>query len=170
MYLPYAIKNSILFKNKVKGKIPLIIMEYQIEQIRENLYLKYLNNLKLGSTKLTVNLDKLTNKINELAVINTISEVKINDQVTETDLLSENIDYLFLKPWNKLNKIHKIIKIKEFVKTLDCQQKDKEKLQEDLIETVKNISKFKITYDEKKGRIISIPTLTFSDGKYKLDE
>lgn len=144
-------------------------MEFQIEQIRENLYLKYLTNLKIGSSKLSLNLDKLTSKISELSAINTMSEVKVNDPITETDLLSENIDYLFLKPWNKLNKIHKIIKIKEFVKTLDCQQKDKESLQEELIETVKNVSKFKITYDEKKGKIISIPSLTFTDGKYKLN-
>ncbi len=144
-------------------------MEYQIENIRETLYLKYLNNLKTGCNKLTINLDKLNSKINELSVVNVNSETKNNDIITETDLLSESTDYLFLKPWNKLNKIHKIIKIKEFIKTLDCQQKEKEKLQDELIETVKNVNKFKITYDEKKGRIISIPSLSFSDGKYKLD-
>lgn len=143
-------------------------MEYQLENIKENLYLKYLNNLKIGSNKLSINTDTLAKKIDDLTITNINSETKVNDNVTETDLLSENIDYLFLKPWNKLNKIHKIIKIKEFVKTLDCQQKEKEMLQDELVEIVKNINKFKVTYDDKKGRIISIPTLTFSDNKYKL--
>jgi hypothetical protein len=144
-------------------------MEFQIENIRDNLYLKYLNNLKNGTNKLTVNIDNLTSKINELSVINTNSEKKVNDIVTETDLLSENIDYLFLKPWNKINKIHKIIKLKEFVKSLDCSEKDKENLKEELIENIKTNNKFKITYDEKKGRIISIPNLSFSNGKYNIN-
>ena len=144
-------------------------MEFQIENIRDNLYLKYLNNLKNGTNKLTVNIDNLTSKINELSVINTNSETKVNDIVTETDLLSENIDYLFLKPWNKINKIHKIIKLKEFVKSLDCSEKDKENLKEELIENIKTNNKFKITYDEKKGRIISIPNLSFSNGKYNIN-
>lgn len=144
-------------------------MEYQIENIRDNLYLKYLNNLKNGTNKLTINIDNLTSKINELSVVNTNSETKINDVLTETDLLSENIDYLFLKPWNKLNKIHKIIKIKEFVKSLDCPEKEKENLKEELVENIKTNNKFKITYDEKKGRIISIPNLSFSNGKYNIN-
>jgi hypothetical protein len=144
-------------------------MEFQIENIRDNLYLKYLNNLKNGTNKLTVNIDNLTSKINELSAINTNSETKVNDVVTETDLLSENIDYLFLKPWNKINKIHKIIKLKEFVKSLDCSEKDKENLKEELIENIKTNNKFKITYDEKKGRIISIPNLSFSNGKYNIN-
>ena len=62
-------------------------MEFQIENIRENLYLKYLNNLKTGSNKLSINLDKLSNKINELSVVNTNSETKNNEIITETDLL-----------------------------------------------------------------------------------
>jgi hypothetical protein len=144
-------------------------MEFQIENIRDNLYLKYLHNLKNGTNKLTINIDDLTSKINELSVINTNSETKVNDIVTETDLLSENIDYLFLKPWNKINKIHKIIKLKEFVKSLDCSEKDKENLKEELIENIKTNNKFKITYDEKKGRIISIPNLSFSNGKYNIN-
>lgn len=144
-------------------------MEFQIEDIRKTLYLKYLNNLKTGSNKLIINLDKLSNKINDLSVVNTISETNTEKNIlSDKKLLYENTDYLFLKQWNKLNKIHKIIKIKEFIKTLECQQEEKDLLQDELIEIVKNISKFKITYDEKKGRIISIPTLTFSDGKYKL--
>jgi hypothetical protein len=144
-------------------------MEFQIENIRDNLYLKYLHNLKNGTNKLTINIDDLTTKINELCAINTNSETKIHDIVTETDLLSENIDYLFLKPWNKINKIHKIIKLKEFVKSLDCSEKDKENLKEELIENIKTNNKFKITYDEKKGRIISIPNLSFSNGKYNIN-
>ena len=156
--------------NYVKDKLPFIYMEFQFENIRETLYLKYLNNLKTGSNKLLINLDKLNSKINDLSVINTNSETFTEKNIiTEKNLLSESTDYLFLKQWSKLNKIHKIIKIKEFIKTLECNQDDKEQIQDEIIEIVKNFNKFKITYDEKKGRIISIPTLTFSNGKYKLN-
>ena len=143
-------------------------MEFQIEHIKKNLNLKYLHNLKIGTHKLSINTTNLCNKINELTISTINSELKNNDTLIETDILSENIDYLFLKSWNKINKIHKIIKIKEFIKNLDCNEKDKENLQDELIEIIKTQNKFKINYDEKKGRIISIPTLNFMNGKYSL--
>jgi predicted component of type VI protein secretion system len=147
-------------------------MEFeQIKNIQDYLYLKYLKNLKIESNKLLINTDILTNKINDLNFNNNISETKLNDNITitETDILSENIDYLFLKPWNKINKIHKIIKIKEFIKTMNGNLKEKEDLQEEIINVIKDKHKFKLSYDEKKGKIISIPSLVFSNGKYILN-
>jgi hypothetical protein len=152
---------------------PLILMDFKFENIKENLYLKYLNNLKIGSNKLSFDTQILNNKISDLN--NTLnSEVKshiiISDVNSETDILSENTDYLFLKPWNKLNQIHKVIKIREYLCNLDCQSKEKDFLKEQLIDFVKTKKKVKFTYDETKGKLISISALSFANGKYFIEE
>jgi len=148
-------------------------MEFHFENIKENLYLKYLNNLKISSNKLSIDTQLLNKKISDLS--NTLfSENKsptiISDVNSETDILSENTDYLFLKPWNKLNQIHKVIKIKEFLNNLECQSKEKDFLKEQLIDFVKTKKKVKFTYDEAKGKIISISALSFANGKYFIEE
>jgi hypothetical protein len=148
-------------------------MEFHFENIKENLYLKYLNNLKTSSNKLSMDTQLLNKKISDLS--NTLfSENKsptiISDVNSETDILSENTDYLFLKPWNKLNQIHKVIKIKEFLNNLECQSKEKDFLKEQLIDFVKTKKKVKFTYDEAKGKIISISALSYANGKYFIEE
>jgi len=148
-------------------------MEFHFENIKENLYLKYLNNLKTSSNKLSMDTQLLNKKISDLS--NTLfSENKsptiISDVNSETDILSENTDYLFLKTWNKLNQIHKVIKIKEFLNNLECQSKEKDFLKEQLIDFVKTKKKVKFTYDEAKGKIISISALSFANGKYFIEE
>ncbi len=148
-------------------------MEFYYENIKENLYLKFLNNLKIGSNKLSIDTQILNNKIINLNnILN--SEIKlpiiISDINSETDILSENTDYLFLKPWNKLNQIHKVIKIKEYLNNLDCNSKEKDFLKEQLIDFVKTKKKVKFTYDETKGNIISISALSFANGKYFIED
>jgi hypothetical protein len=148
-------------------------MEFHFENIKENLYLKYLNNLKTSSNKLSMDTQLLNKKISDLSNA-LFSENKsptiISDVNSETDILSENTDYLFLKPWNKLNQIHKVIKIKEFLNNLECQSKEKDFLKEQLIDFVKTKKKVKFTYDEAKGKIISISALSFANGKYFIEE
>jgi hypothetical protein len=148
-------------------------MEFHFENIKENLYLKYLNNLKTSSNKLSIDTQLLNKKISDLSNA-LFSENKsptiISDVNSETDILSENTDYLFLKPWNKLNQIHKVIKIKEFLNNLECQSKEKDFLKEQLIDFVKTKKKVKFTYDEAKGKIISISALSFANGKYFIEE
>ena len=148
-------------------------MEFHFENIKENLYLKYLNNLKISSNKLSMDTQILNIKINDINnVLNSDnkSPIIISDVNSDTDILSENTDYLFLKPWNKLNQIHKVIKIKEFLNNLDCQSKEKDFLKEQLIDFVKTKKKVKFTYDETKGKIISISALSFANGKYFIEE
>ena len=148
-------------------------MEFSVENIKKNLYLKYLNNLKINSNKLSIDTQVLSKKINDLNEI-LINKTKpssiINDLNSETDILSENTDYLFSKPWNKLNQIHKVIKIKEYLNNLECQSKEKDLLKEQLIDFVKTKRKVKFTYDETKGKIISISALSFANGKYFIEE
>jgi hypothetical protein len=149
-------------------------MEFQFENIKDNLYLKYLNNLKISSNKLSIDTQILNKKISDLSASLGDSETKsvpaLSEVNSETDILSENPDYLFLKPWNKLNQIHKVIKIKEFLNNLECQAKEKDILKEQLIDLVKNKKKVKFTYDESKGKLISISALSFSNGKYLIEE
>jgi hypothetical protein len=150
-------------------------MELQLDNIKERLKLLYLTNLKISSNKLLIDLTHLNNEILELSnncnitenIGSNISETII---LTDTDILSENIDYLFLKPWNKLNQIHKVIKIKEFVKNLDCPFKDRENLKDQIIELLKNKNKVKFSYNESKGQLISISALSFKDGKYYIEK
>ena len=77
---------------------------------------------------------------------------------------------LYNKSWSKLNAIHKIIKIKEFVNNIKIDNiNDKEKLKDELVDLVKSkilTKKDKITYDEENGKIISIKNLQYKDGKY----
>jgi hypothetical protein len=148
-------------------------MEFHFENIKENLYLKYLNNLKISSNKLSIDTQLLNKKINDLnnaLISENKSPTIISDVNSDTDILSENTDYLFLKPWSKLNQIHKVIKIKEFLNNLECQSKEKDSLKEQLIDFVKTKKKVKFTYDEAKGKIISISALSFANGKYFIEE
>jgi len=141
-----------------------------INNIKEKLYLEYLINLNTGSNKLSIDTQILNKKISDL---NNKNKVKIpnitSDNNTETDILSENIDYLFLKPWVKLNQIHKIIKIKEFINNLECSSNEKETLINQLIDLIKSKSKLKLIYDENKGNIISLSILCFTNGKYYIE-
>ena len=144
-------------------------MEFTFDNIKENLYIKYLNNLCNSCIKQSINYSYLQNIINDLKKNENIITVFENN--TETDGMSEKIDYLYTKPWSKLNQIHKIIKIKEFINNLDITDLEKENLKDDLIQIIKEKKKKnKIIYDDIKGKILSISTLTFSNGKYNIED
>jgi hypothetical protein len=76
----------------------------------------------------------------------------------------------YKKPWVKLNPVHKILKIKEFVNGLKINtEKDRAQLRDELIDLVKLkilTKKEKVSYDEANGKIISLYNLQYSDGKY----
>ena len=148
-------------------------MEFNFKNIKENLYLKYLNNLKIISNKLSIDNQILNKKILELNTefnTETKSQIIISEINSESNILSENTDYLFSKPWNKLNQIHKIIKIKEFLNNLECDLKQKNYLKDELISFIKTKKKVKFTYDENKGKLVSISVLSFANGKYFIEE
>jgi hypothetical protein len=147
-------------------------MEFYYENIKNNLYLKYINNLKVNSSNLILNTSHIEN--NTTSTILSESSDLITSEIKINNIFSENIDYLFLKPWNKLNQIHKVIKIKEFINNLqspiNLKKEEKEKLKEDLLTLIKNKKKNKILYDESKGNIISISALSFVNNKYIVEE
>lgn len=101
-----------------------------------------------------------------------ISDNKFNVDSSEKniDMNDYSDDYLYKKPWTKLSNIHKIIKLKEFVqKLIISKDDDKDKLKESLIKLVNNkvlTKKDMVKYDSLNGRVIGIPNLKFSNGKY----
>jgi hypothetical protein len=146
-------------------------MEYNLEQIKDTLRIKYLNNLltlyKKNSNEFNIikkNINKYDNTVYDLY---TATEKNVeSEKVSE----SEKIDYLYLKPWTKLTLIHKIIKIKEFINNLEINDTNKKEiLKDELIEIMKNKKiKNKINYDEVNGKILSISNLAFENNTYIL--
>jgi hypothetical protein len=152
-------------------------METNIDftNIEKSLEILYLNNLIKACEKNNINKDLLQKKIESLnkqkqldkTLTKTISNQSLNN-ATESPQYSD--DYLYQKPWTKLTAIHKIIKIKEYVNSLLINiESDKIILKEKLVELVKDkilTKKDSVLYDSTKGKIISIPTLEYKDGKY----
>jgi hypothetical protein len=152
-------------------------METNIDftNIEKSLEVLYLNNLIKACEKNNINKDQLEKKIISLnkqkQIDKTLSKTTSNQSLnnaTESPQYSD--DYLYQKPWTKLTAIHKIIKIKEYVNSLLVKtESDKLSLKEKLVELVKNkilTKKDSVLYDSTKGKIISIPTLEYKDGKY----
>lgn len=144
-------------------------MEYNLESIQLNLRIKYLNNIINGCNKLDIDTSNVKKILQSLSN-QELESYSVTEKIVETEKVSEtqHVDYLYLKPWNKLTLIHKIIKIKEFTNNLDIKDtSEKEELKDKLIELLKNKSiKNKINYDETKGKVISISQLSFDNGKY----
>jgi hypothetical protein len=140
-----------------------------IDIIINKLEHKYYSSLNMSLIKNNSEVEWLTkhiNKLNGIANDNTeIQLVKKNENI-----VLNNDENLYKKPWSKLNAIHKIIKIKEFVNNIKFEnEEDREKLKDDLVNLIKtNIltKKDKIIYDSENGKIISIKNLQYKDDKY----
>ena len=133
----------------------------EIQNIIDYLELYYYNNIKDN-----INLDNINEKINEKITLikNTISESETENVYTD--------EYVYKKDWNKLNKIHKKIKLKEFINNLQINNKEKENLIKTVIQLVstnKLTQKKTVNYDSNEGLIESIPSLKFIDNKYQLE-
>ena len=142
-----------------------------IDIIINKLELKYFNNLNTSIIKSNLQIPWLTEHLNKLnGIVNSDTEtqlVKKNENIIIPKIIEEN---LYNKSWSKLNAIHKIIKIKEFVNNIKIDnENEKEKLKEELVDLVKTkvlTKKDKIIYDEENGKIISIKNLQYKDGLY----
>jgi len=97
----------------------------------------------------------------------------INDNITETETLYSEDSYIYKKPWNKLNVIHKKIKMEEFVNNLTIDDLEiKKHLKNQLVLMLKNkklTKKNEVEYDATNGRIISIPSLKYKNNNYNID-
>ena len=138
-----------------------------LELLQTNMNIIYYKNLIKATGKMKIDNQIFKNKINELEdkqnTISTESEVKTSEVVYSDD-------YIYKKPWTKLPQVHKVITMKKYVSKLLI---DDEKKKKDLIYKLKYLIKNKVltkkdtvNYDKIKGRIISIPCLSYKSGKY----
>lgn len=137
-------------------------IDYIIKQLKIQYYKNLIDNMNKEHI-MSITIVSYYNLLLEdsLDIIKTSSE-------SETKSFFENTE-LYKKSWSKLNIIHKIIKIKEFVNRLDIiSQIEKTELINLLIDLLKSnkLSKKDIYYDEINGVILSIPNLLYNNNKY----
>jgi hypothetical protein len=133
---------------KLQHKMDILYYDYIEIQAKKN-------NISI-TLPIQSNLPEITN--DEMTVENTETEVKFSDE------------YVYKKPWNKLNSIHKIIKVKEFIDTLNTNDIDmKKKLKKQLVDMIKDKKlnkKTDVNYDINNGNIVAIPIIQYKDSKY----
>lgn len=139
-----------------------------IDIIIKKLENKYFNSLNITLIKNNIDIEWIKTHIINLNNIEDVNNLEIkNNVIIKTDQTETN---LYKKSWSKLNVIHKIIKIKEFVNNLNIDiEKNREELKNLLVELVKTkilSKKNNIEYDEINGKIISIKNLQYKDNKY----
>jgi hypothetical protein len=158
-----------------------------IEFINKKLEIKYYKSVKQTLQKMDINevclinhLEKLCDELsNENKITETITEKKKEKELVNSSSETEKTenhkqifadDDLYKKPWPKLNSIHKILKVKEFVNNLKMDsEKDRIKLKDELVCLIKEkilTKKEKVKYDDVNGKIISLPNLQYKNNKY----
>lgn len=141
-----------------------------IDIILNNLELKYYTSIQMTLLKNNTENKWIENHINKLngLVTSDTDSIKKNEVIISDQQSTDH--NLFKKSWSKLNLIHKVIKIKEFVNNIKIDTEiDRENLKDELINLVKTkvlTKKDKIIYDEENGKIISLVNLQYKDGKY----
>jgi hypothetical protein len=143
-----------------------------INILKKKLEIKYYNALIKTLKNNNMNYDRLNDivlKLNE-NIMETIDETEEVPVTNEKPLQIFTDDTLYKKPWNKLNSIHKILKIKEFVNSLNIKSpQEKESLKDELVNLIKLkvlTKKETINYDEDNGKINSLINLQYKNGKY----
>jgi hypothetical protein len=159
-----------------------------IDTIIKNMEIKYYQNIQYTLNKNNLEYDWLNKHVEMLNNCIEISDIEENTTENEIkkDIVSgdaSNISVeetvheqifadedLYKKPWTKINAIHKILKIKEFVNNLKISSdQDKTELNDHLVSLVKNkvlSKKEQVKYDEINGKIISLVNLQYTNGKY----
>lgn len=148
-----------------------LLMSQILKQYNNNLDIKYYKTLKKilhkqHNKNYDSYFDSLLSEeaITESEVMNesiSISDIKTNDDNPE--------DFYYKKPWNKLNIIHKKIKIKEFINNLLLTKQKKKTLIDKLIHLLnekKLNKKNEIDYDSNNGKIITITILKCKNDEY----
>jgi hypothetical protein len=134
----------------------------------DNLYHTYID-IQSKKSKISINLPQIVNDTNYPEPM--LSEIEpINLTIESETEVKYSDEYIYKKPWNKLNSIHKIIKVKEFVNNLhsdDIEMKKNLKIiLVNMIKERKITKKTDINYDMVNGNIISIPILQYVNNKY----
>lgn len=160
--------------------------------IQTMLEIKYYKGLKSSLNKNNITDSDWLDKHIDLLTKNLSDEISLTESLTENqkniekkkenenqqELIPENQNHkkifsdedLYKKSWVKLNPIHKILKVKEFVNNLKIEsEQERVKLRDDLVDLIKTkvlTRKDKVSYDEINGKIISLTNLQYNNGKY----
>jgi hypothetical protein len=136
------------------------------------LNIKYYESIISSLDKQNIIIEWISDHLKKLELDHNTETETIQNNTKSDDTISignENND-LYKKPWNKLNPIHKVLKIKEFINNLtNISDNDKDKLKGELIQLVKTkvlYKKEKVNYDENNGKIISLINLQYKNNKY----
>ena len=145
-------------------------VKLDFDSIKNNLNILYINNLIKTCEKNDIDKEVLNEALEKLII--PVEEIKKVPSSSNLSPSETNTEYLFQKQWNKLNLVHKKIKIKEFVNALEVKdESQKQIIRDKLIALLDNktlTKKDSVLYDVAKAKIISIPMLQFKDGKYDI--
>jgi hypothetical protein len=160
----------------------LIIISMELEIIQKKLEIKYYKSILSGINESNTNYlwlqsycDKLIDKLNsdkeKLSETQTEKKNEVSLPIeTENHKQIFSDENLYKKSWVKLNPVHKILKIKEFVNNLKINsEKERAQFRDELIDLVKLkvlTKKEKVNYDEINGKIISLSDLQYKNEKY----
>ena len=142
--------------------------------MNRKLEVKYYKSLMSTLKKINEDYSWVEKHIHELENISSSNETEQVEEVKEEELVKENIqnnDH-YKKPWTKLNIVHKILKMKEFINNLkEISTMDKEMLKEQLCQLIKDkvvekIDHKNVNHDMVNGKIISLLDLQYKDNKY----
>ncbi len=147
-----------------------------MEALQNNIKYMYYKNLETYAKKhkIDINLPEYNiNNDNDVTATITEQQTEIQtEQITETET-NYSEDFVYKKPWNKMNIIHKKIKMEEFVNNLSINDADiKKHLKAQLVLMLKNkklTKKNEVEYDSINGKIISIPALKYKNNNYNID-
>ncbi len=140
-----------------------------MEPIKTDLLNLYYKNIDIQAkkNKINVNLPKIAEE-----PVNIADVVENTTEITETEQTSITDDFVYKKPWNKLNSVHKVIKIKEFINAMSIDDIEMKKhLRTQLIDMIKKkklTKKNDVEYDQVNGRILSIPALQYKNNNYNI--
>jgi len=147
-----------------------------MEALQHNIKCIYYKNLETYAKKhkIDINLPEYKKFIKNTSPDTTVTE---QAEYTETHDIHDtettySEDFVYKKTWNKLNIIHKKIKMEEFVNNLVIDDLEiKKLLKNQLVLMIKNkqlTKKNEIEYDAINGKIISIPSLKYKNNNYNI--
>ncbi len=138
-----------------------------MDKLKQNMISMYHSNLETHAKKNKIDIYIPKNK-NINYDDNTFTPTLTEEPSTETNA----DDFIYKKPWNKLNIIHKIIKMKEFVNKLTIEDLEMKKhLKSQLVSMLKNkklTKKSDVDYDAVNGKIITVHSLQWKNNTYNL--
>jgi len=110
------------------------------------------NNLYDNNKWIDISINQTRNNIDNIENSDTLTN---KDSEVQNEIVEYDIN-LYKKPWNKLNIIHKILKIKEYINNLNINDSiEKNNLIDQLVNLIKKkelTKKKKILYNKKKKK------------------